>query len=293
MHRTNVSLGLALGLLGVIIFGGSLPATRISVAGLDPLFVTAARAAFAGLTALAALIVMRRRPPWTDVRPLFVCTFSLVLIFPLLSALALKTVPSAHGGVILALLPLTTAAAAFIFAGERPSPLFWLFAVLGSALVLAFVLRNGAVAIVAGDALLLVTVVIAAVGYAISGRLARHIPAWEVISWALVIGLPVALPAVFLLWPRDASAVPVSSWIALAYSTVMVQYVGYWAWNAGMALGGVARVGQMQLLQPFVTFVLAAIFLGERIDATMIGFAVAVVAVVALGRRAAIGVRAS
>ena len=292
MPRNNVPLGLALGLLGVIIFGGSLPGTALAVASLDPWFVTAARAAFAGLAALAILIVLRRRPPWAHFGALLTVMLCLVLGYPALAAIALTTVPSAHGGVILALLPLATAAAAVVFGGERPSRVFWLFAVLGSALVIAFVLRDG-FAIVAGDAYLLIVVAIGGVGYAISGALSRHMHGWEVISWALVIGLPVALPAAVILWPHDMAAVPESSWLGLAYITVMVQYVGFWAWNAGLALGGIARVSQVQLLQPFVTFVLAAIFLGEHIDASMIGFAIAVVAVVALGRRAAVGVKAS
>jgi len=293
MQRSDQTLGLALGLLGVIIFGGSLPATRLAVSGgLDPLFMTAARAALAGLAAVAVLVVMRRRPPWPHFRLLFVAMLCLAILFPGLAAFALTTVPAAHGGVILALLPLATAAAAFAFAGERPSLKFWLFAVLGSALVVAFALRDGIV-VVTGDAYLFLVVIVGGVGYAVSGRLAREMPGWEVISWALVICLPVSLPAAVLLWPHDIDAVETSAWLGLAYSAMMVQYVGFWAWNAGLAIGGVARVGQVQLLQPFVTFVLAAIFLSERIDIVMVGFAIAVVTVVALGRRAAVGVRAS
>jgi drug/metabolite transporter (DMT)-like permease len=198
------------------------------------------------------------------------------------------TVPSAHGGIVLALLPLATAAAAVIFAGERPFPAFWLFAALGSAIVLAYALHESHLQIVAGDIYLLLSVVVAAIGYAISGRLARTLPGWEVISWALVFGLPVTIGATILFWPHDLAAVPLPAWLGVAYVAVMSQYVGFWAWNAALAMGGVARISQVQLLQPFVTFVLSALVLGETISPEMIGFALAVVAVVALGRRAAV-----
>jgi drug/metabolite transporter (DMT)-like permease len=288
MLQSNRFLGLALGVLGVVIFGGTLPATRIVVAHLDPWFLTAARAAIAGLVALAVLLLLRRTIPRGHLGAFATLTLCLVLGFPALSALALTTVPSAHGGVILALLPLATAAAAVVFAGERPSPAFWGFAVLGSAIVLAFALRDSELHIVAGDVYLLLSVVVAAVGYAISGRLSRIMPGWEVISWALVFGLPFALPAMIWLWPHDAGNVPQSAWLGLLYVALMSQYAGFWAWNVALALGGVARVGQLQLLQPFVTFVLAALIVGETIHWEMVAFALAVVAVVALGRRAAV-----
>ncbi|MCR4282922.1 MAG: DMT family transporter, partial [Bauldia sp.] len=260
---------------------------------LDPMFVTAARAAISGLAGLGVLVFLRRPIPRGHGGAFATLTLCLVLGFPALSTVALTTVPSAHGGVILALLPLATAAAAVVFAGERPSPAFWFFAVVGSAIVLVFALRDSQVAVVAGDIYLVLSVVAAAIGYAISGRLARIMPGWEVITWVVVCGLPFALPAMVWLWPRDAASVPLSAWLGVLYISLMAQYAGFWAWNAALAIGGVARVGQIQLLQPFVTFVLAALFLGETIDGEMIGFALAVVVVVALGRRAAIGQRAS
>jgi drug/metabolite transporter (DMT)-like permease len=288
MPSSNRYLGLALGFLGVVIFGGTFPATRLAVAHVDPWFMTAIRAAIAGVLAALGLILFRRPLPRAHIGAFATLTLCVVIGFPALSALALTTVPSAHGGVVLALLPLATAAAAVIFAGERPSPVFWLFAVLGSAIVLVYALRESHLQIVAGDIYLLLSVVVAAVGYAVSGRLSRLMPGWEVISWALVLGLPFALVATVVLWPHDVSAVPLSSWLGIAYVAAMSQYAGFWAWNTALALGGVARISQIQLLQPFVTFVLSAIVLGETISAEMIVFAVAVVLVVALGRRAAI-----
>ena len=293
MIRSSHFLGLVLGLVGVVIFGGSLPAARAAVTYLDPWFVTAARAAISGLAGLAVLVFLRRPIPRGHGTAFATLTICLVLGFPILSAIALTTVPSAHGGVILALLPLATAAAAVVFAGERPSPAFWFFAVIGSAIVLAFALRNSQLAVVAGDIYLGLSVIAAAIGYGISGRLARIMPGWEVISWVVVCGLPVALPAMIWLWPDNAASVPLSAWLGVLYVALMAQYAGFWAWNAALGMGGVARVGQVQLLQPFVTFLLAALFLGESIDIEMIGFAIAVVVIVALGRQAAIGQRPS
>jgi drug/metabolite transporter (DMT)-like permease len=197
-------------------------------------------------------------------------------------------VPSAHGGVILALMPLTTAIAAVPLAGERPSPFFWILTVIGAALVAAFALRDGSVAVVTGDIFLVLAVTMTGVGYTLSGTMARIMPGWQVIAWALVITLPPAAVATWLLWPADAATVPLSAWIALIYSGVITQFVGYAIWNMALAAGGVARVGQLQLVQPFVTMAIAALFLGETVDIAMIGFAAAVVAVVALGRRAAV-----
>ncbi|MBV9244762.1 MAG: DMT family transporter, partial [Methylobacteriaceae bacterium] len=139
--------------------------------------------------------------------------------------------------------------------------------------------------VAAGDLLLILAVACAAAGYTISGRLSRTMPGWEVISWTLVITLPVTLPATILLWPGPDRQVAASSWTALAYLAAMSMYLGFVAWNAGMALGGIARVSQVQLLQTFVTLAIAALILGERFDAETIGFALAVVAIVFLGRK--------
>jgi drug/metabolite transporter (DMT)-like permease len=293
MSRQHPAAGLLLGLFAVVIFGGSLPATRAAVAGLDPWFVTAGRAAIGGLVAL--LLVTLRRPPFPRhaFGTLGLIALTLVIGFPAALAIASVTVPAAHGGVILGLLPLATAIAAVVLAHERPSIFFWLLSLIGGGLVVAFALRDGNVALVTGDLYLGLAVTLTGIGYTLSGILARTLPGWQVIAFALLLSLPPALVACVFLWPADAAAVPLASWAGLAYGGIMTQFVGYAAWNAALALGGVARVGQLQLLQPFITFAIASVVLGETVDAAMIGFAVAVVVVVALGRRAAIGVRAS
>lgn len=291
MAQPSRSLGLALGLVGVLLFGGAIPATRAAVAHLDPWFVTAARAAIAGVLALAVVGVRRRPVPRRDLPRLGLIGLFLVAGFPAMLALASVTVPAAHAGVVLGLLPLATAIAAVPLAGERPSLFFWILSLAGAALVAAFALRDGDVAVVTGDLFLVVAVTLTGIGYTLSGVLSRAMPGWEVIAWALVICLPAALIATFLLWPADAATVPLSSWLGVIYVGVFSQFLAYSFWNAALAIGGVARIGQLQLVQPFVSIGLAALFLHETIDGEMIGFAVAVVAVVALGRRAAIGQR--
>jgi drug/metabolite transporter (DMT)-like permease len=284
----HASLGLLLGFVGVAIFAGSLPATHVAVAGLEPLFVTAARPALAGLMAGLVLLLLRRPVPEPAVLGrLAVIALCLVFGFPGLTNFAMRHVGAGHGGVIIGVLPLATAVCGAILLGERPGLGFWASAVAGGALVTAFALRSGGEGIGIGDLLVIAAVVICAVGYAVSGALSRRMPGWEVISWALVLSLPVSLPLTLATWPAAMADVPVSSWLGLAYITVMSQYLGFFAWNTGLALGGVALVSQTQLLQPFLTLAIAATITGEEIDGVTWGFALAVVAVVLAGRRAA------
>jgi drug/metabolite transporter (DMT)-like permease len=208
-------------------------------------------------------------------------------------AVAMTTVPSAHGGVILGLLPMATAVAAVFLAGERPSLFFWAMSALGATLVVIFSLREGTIVPVLGDIYLFVAVAICGIGYALSGSLARRMPGWEVISWAVVASLPMLFPATIMMWPEVAAVVPWPSWAGLVYVMLVSQYLGFWLWNNALALGGVARIGQLQLLQPFATLTVAAILLGEAIDTRTIGFATAVMTVVAIGLKARVGSVAS
>jgi drug/metabolite transporter (DMT)-like permease len=282
------TLGYLLGVLGVLIFGATLPATRLAVADLAPWFVTTGRAAVAGLLALAVLAALRRPFPPRDLRlDLVLASAALVVGFPGLIGLAMQTVPASQGGVVLGILPLATAIAGAAFAGDRPPWAFWAWGVAGAGLVLAFTLRESGLALSSGSAYLLAAVAVTGLGYVFSARVSRRMPGWETISWCCVIALPATLPAALLLWPPDIGAVRASAWAGFAYVAVMSQYIGFFAWNAGLAMGGVARVSQTQLLQTFVTLAVSAALLGERIDAATIVFAVAVVAVVLAGRAAA------
>jgi len=287
MTSYHKNFGLLLGFLGMCLFAGTLPATRLALLGFDPLFLTVARAALAGSVGLIVLIARRRRVPsrslWLEIFGAALCT---VIGFPLFAALAMMTVPAAHGGVVLGILPLVTAAAATVFAHERPSPGFWLASVLGALIVVTFMLRrNGGMTFSAGDLFLLGTVLSGALGYTFSGRLATLMPGWEVISWQVVIFLPLAAAATFVLWPADIATAPISSWIGLGYVGLVSQYTAFFVFNAGLAIGGIARVGQVMLLQPFMIVVLALPVNGEPIDVETILFAAAVVATVLIGQR--------
>jgi len=198
----------------------------------------------------------------------------------------MMTVSAAHGGVVLGILPLATAAAAAIFAHERPSLGFWLASAIGAIIVLTFMLRrNAGETFSAGDLFLLGTVASGALGYTFSGRLAARMPGWEVISWQVVIFLPLATLATFVLWPDDIANVPVSSWTGLGYVGFISQYTAFFVFNAALAIGGIARVGQVMLLQPFVIVALALPVNGEPINVETILFAAAVVITVLIGQR--------
>ncbi len=290
MIKARKEIGLALGLAGVVLFGGTLPATRLAVASIDPLFLTAARAVIAGLAGVAVLTALRRPIPpralWGELALAGLCT---IVGFPVFTALAMFSVPAAHGGVVLGIVPLATAAAAALVAHERPSLGFWLASCVGAAIVLAFVLsRPQARAFALGDLFLLGTVVSGAFGYALSGRLSRRMPGWEVVSWQVIGFLPLSIMAMLLLWPHSLAAVPLEAWAGLAYVGLVSQYFAFFVFNAAMTAAGVARVGQLLLLQPFVIVLLAALVNDEPLRLSTLAHAVAVVATVLVGQRMAV-----
>jgi drug/metabolite transporter (DMT)-like permease len=288
MRRPAPFIGYGLGLIGVMIFGSTLPVTALALDAFSPAFITFGRASIAALAAAVLLITLRRPLPRRHVPQLMAGGFFTVFGFPLLMAVALQTVPSAHGGVVLGVLPLLTATFAALLAGERLPPLFWFCAVAGAALVIAFSLRDSrSLALSPGDLWLLAAAVAASLGYVIFGRLARHMPALETISWAMVLVSPASLA--IALWQADVATWPATDWtpwLALLWLGMFSQYIGFFAWNAGMAIGGIARVGQVQLLQAFVTIALSAWLLGESVSQETLAFAVAVGFVVWLGSRA-------
>jgi drug/metabolite transporter (DMT)-like permease len=280
--------GMLLGLAGVAIFSLTLPFTRLAVRELDPLFLTLGRALGAAVLAAGWLRLRRAAlPDRTALWPLAVVALGCVLGFPLLSSLAMRSVPASHGAVLAGLLPLATALYAALRGYERPSKGFWLVALLGTSLVLVFALDQGGGTLQRADLLMFGAIVAAAAGYAEGGRLARRLGGQEVICWALVLA---AIPAALLLLvlPGDrlgrlATAGP-ASWLAFGYVTMFSMFIGFFFWYRGLALGGVAKVGQVQLLQPFLSLAGAALLLGETLTLANAGFALAVIATVALGR---------
>jgi drug/metabolite transporter (DMT)-like permease len=283
------SRGMLLGLAGVALFSLTLPMTRMAVAELDPLFLALARAVGAAIIAGAWLRWIRApMPPRAALLPLGVVALGCILGFPLLTSIAMRTLPASHGAVLVGALPLCTALYSALRGHERPSRGFWGMALLGSALVVAFALGQGGGRFAPADLLMFAAVLSAAVGYAEGGKLARSMGGQETISWALVLA---ALPSALLLAVFDAGQfgrlgeVGARAWLGLGYTTVFSTIVGFFFWYRGLALGGVARVGQVQLVQPFLSLGGAWVLLGEPLTAANCGFALAVIAVVAAGRR--------
>lgn len=274
-----------MGFIAIVSFSLTLPATRFAVAHLDPTFVGLGRALFAALLAAPALLLSRQRfPSRREIKALLGVVAGVVIGFPLLSAWAMHYVHASHGAVVLGVLPLATAIAGAMLARERPSVGFWLFAVLGAALVSGFAVIKGEGEIRLADLALVGAVAAVALGYTQGARLARTLGDWQVISWAIVFAAPFLVIPVLLTAPTDGLEVPVSAWLGFAYLCVVSQYVGFFPWYRALARGGIARVSQIQLLQPFLTIAVSAIVLQELVDGVTVLFAVLVVVVVAIGR---------
>jgi drug/metabolite transporter (DMT)-like permease len=274
------------GLLGVIIFSGSLPATRVAVADFSPLFLTSARAVIAALLGAVLLLALRQaRPAKQDLLSLGIVAAGVVVGFPLLTALALKYMTAAHSIVFVGLLPLATAVFGVLRGGERPKPLFWLFSGIGSATVVGFALASGGEVSLVGDLLMLGAIIACGLGYAEGARLSRRLGGWQVISWALLLSLPpMGIIALFTL-PDTWQGVDAPSWLGLAYVSVFSMLIGFVFWYRGLALGGIAGVGQLQLLQPFFGLLLAASLLGEHVSSAMVVATLAVVLCVVGARK--------
>ena len=280
MEKTNS--GWINGLIGVAIFAGSLPATRVAVADLSPTFLTSARATIAAVLGLAFLVLLRQpRPQRADIPALAVTALGVVVGFPLLTALALQYVTSAHSIVFLGVLPLCTAIFAVLRAGERPRPAFWLYSVAGAVFVVGYAAMGGMEASLRGDLLMLAAVIVCGLGYAEGARLSRTLGGWQVISWALALSLPVMLPLTLLTMPASFGHVGTPAWMGLAYVSLFSMLIGFVFWYRGLAQGGIAAVGQLQLFQPFMGLGLAALLLREKVSWTMLAVTLAAVVCVA------------
>lgn len=284
MERTTAGWGS--GLLGVIIFSGSLPATRIAVADLPPVFLTSARAAIAALLGAVFLLALRQtRPARSDVVPLVVVALGVVVGFPLLTALALQHITASHSIVFVGLLPLATATFAVLRGGERPKPMFWLFSLLGAATVAGFALSHSGGGSLAGDLMMIAAILLCGLGYAEGATLSRRLGGWQVISWALLLSLPAMAAIALATLPASWDGIGGPAWLGLAYVSVFSMLIGFVFWYRGLALGGIAGVGQLQLLQPFFGLMLAAALLHETIQWSMLASTAVVVLCVAGARR--------
>lgn len=264
-NASRARAGMFFGLLGVLAFSLTLPATRLAVSALDPIVVGLGRAVVAAFpAALLLYFTKQRRPTRAQCKALAIVALGVIVGFPVCSAWAMRSIDASHGAVLLGILPLATAVAAFLRAGERPSTRFWIASIAGSLTIAAFSLSSGGGHLSPGDGVLFLGVLLAALGYAEGGRLAREIGGWQVICWSLVLAFPVITGPLLWLVSQHGLSAPLSAWGGFAYLSFVSAFLGFFAWYHGLALGGVARVGQIQLLQPFFTFVFAAAFLGER-----------------------------
>lgn len=277
------------GMLGVVGFSFTLPATRLAVTGFDPTFVGLGRAIIAAVLASIALAITQSpRPVGMQWLRLAGTAIGVVVGFPLLSTWAMTTVPAAHGAVVIGLLPLSTAFFGAWLAGERPHFLFWISTIVGSVTIVIFSLSSGGGAFRMGDLLLLGAVIAAGFGYAEGARLSRELGAWQTISWALIMSAPVLLIPTLAGMPHNLTSVGWQSLGGFAYVSVVSMFLGFVVWYKGLALGGIARIGQLQLLQPFLTILAAALLLHERISWIELLAALIVIACVLIGRRSSL-----
>ena len=322
LSAQNVKKGLWLGLLGVTLFAATLPMTKLAVGTaadpqLTPWFITFGRAAAAGLLSILYLLRQynRRLEPDYDHKLdpknaknmvwklpnaaewglLAFTACGVVVGFPLFMSLALQDVPSTHGAVVTGLLPLTTAVIAALWFRQKPSAGFWLCAVLGTLLVLGFMVvrsadATGHFSLHTADVFLLLAMLSASLGYIGGARLTPSLGAERVICWVLVLSLPITVPMAWLNLPPNLAAIHPSSWWAFAYVAVFSMWLGFFAWYRGLALGGAVRVSQVQLVQPFLSLLFAIPLLGEKIDAMTLGFALAVIATVFVGKKMPVGI---
>ena len=293
---SDISRGVWLGLLGIVIFSLTLPLTRLAVGTADApqmsgAFVAFGRAVVAA--ALSAVFLLVTRAPLPQRRhwlPLAITAAGVVFGFPLFTSIAMRYVEAVHASVIVGVLPLATAAVGALLHRQRPSAGFWICAAIGSAMVVTFaVLRSGSggLSIHFADLLLLAAMLCAAVGYGYGARLSQQMKAEHVICWALLISLPLTLPLALWSWPQ--APLKATTWASFAYVAVFSMWIGFFAWYRGLALGGTVRVSQVQLVQPFLSMLFAVPLLGENLDAVTVAFGLAVIATVFLGKQMSVG----
>ncbi|GAM30215.1 hypothetical protein P23_0718 [Acinetobacter calcoaceticus] len=275
------------GFIGVAIFAGSLPATRVAVMGFEPGFLTAARAAIAGILGLILILVLKqKKPAKQDWWPLAIVAIGVVIGFPLFTALALQYMNAAHSIVFVSLLPLATAIFAVLRGGEKPNQFFWIFAVLGSAVVFAYMFFiSGDTSLGIGDFYMLMAIIFCGFGYAEGGVLSRKIGGWQVICWALILSLPFMLFLTIFYMPTSFQNISASAVVGLIYVSLFSMLIGFFFWYKGLAQGGIAAISQLQLLQPLMGLAIAAALLHEHVSWSMLVVTAATLLCVAAAKK--------
>jgi len=282
----NETKGMLFGLIGISAFGLTLPATKIAIPFLDPIFIGLGRAAFATLFAIMFLYCYRQAIPNKDqLYKLVIVALGVVIGFPVFSSLAMQHVPASHGGVVAGILPLLTASVGVLIGNERPSIKFWIVSFFGSALVITYALLRGSGQLQIGDLALLGAVVSAAIGYAVGAKLSKELGGWQVICWALIVAFPFVIIPTIIYAPDSLSNIPFSAYTSFLYLVIVSQLLAFFAWYKGLLMGGIVRVSQTQLLQPFVTIFASVLILNEAIDLETMVFVLLIVSTVWFGRK--------
>lgn len=279
--------GILLGVLAVVAFSLTLPTSRYAVAEIDPLFIGFGRTAVAGVVAVILLIIYKAKfPNREQLKMVFWIMPGVVFLFPIFSAWSMKYMTASNGSIIMGIMPMCTAIFAVWLARERPSPLFWVAAVAGAVLVMLYSMPKQGLTMSVGDMMLIIGTVVGALGYAYGGLLAKTMPSWQVICWVVALALPVTLPAAFITMPSDLGAISNGAWGSFFYLALISQLFGFFLWYHAMYLGGIAQVGQIQLLQPFFTLLFAWFWLGEQLSLETWVFAGLIMMTVFLAQKA-------
>jgi drug/metabolite transporter (DMT)-like permease len=280
--------------MGVVTFSFTLPMTRLAIrGGIGSWYIGIGRAAVAGV--LSIIVLALRRPPRPrrgDWVPLSCVIAGVVFGFPVLSAIALHRLPAVHGSVVTGLLPLATAGIAVVRAGERPSVRYWTCSLIGLGAVVVYALDRGGGTLQRGDLLMIAALLIGALGYVEGAVFARTLGGWQVICWALALSLPISIPVFATLAATADGPTKTSAWFGFGYTCVFSMFLGFFAWYAGLARAGIARGGQLQLLQPVLSILWAWPILGEHVDGLAVGASLVVLTAVAVGRNAPVAVTA-
>jgi drug/metabolite transporter (DMT)-like permease len=277
-----------LGMLAVVGFGATLPVTKIALEDFSPEFLTMARSLIAALLAIIVFFGTGKNLYHPKNFQIFIAGVLLIFGFPGFMALAMQTVPASHGGVILGFLPLSTAMIARILTEEKPTFAFWALSLLGSIVVASYIIlksdQSGQSGITIGDIYLIIAGLCASGGYVIFGKLSRQTSGWEITCRSLLLNLPLILTGFWLTWQPPFTTPSTEGIIALAYLGSVSMLLAFFAWNVALAWGGIARIGQLQLLQIFATLLVSALLLGETIDATTVITAMVITVIIAISR---------
>jgi drug/metabolite transporter (DMT)-like permease len=275
-----------IGFIGILIFSLTLPVSKIAVLSFDPYFIAFGRALLAGAVALIYLLYQQAPlPSKTDLVKFSVIALGVVFGFPIFTTVAMREGSSSHGAVILGMMPLATTVIGVIRFKERPSMGFWAVSLLGASLVVVYALLKSSGSFTYIDGLLVLGGICACVGYVEGGELSRKMNPRIVISWALVISIPINIVMSYLTFSSVYFSADVFAWVSFIYLSLFSMFLGFFFWYEGLAIGGIARVSQVQLIQPFCTLLAASILLGDHLTAMNMVFAFLVVSTVILSKR--------